>query len=230
MVKVVFCVPGQLFSNTFLQCWTDLILACPHLGVQPLCPVFPYISNVYISRNVCLLGRPELGINQKPFQGKIDYDYLMWIDSDSEWKIRDFKNLLDLMEANRHIHILSGVYMHGNGETLVTIDEGGDLVVPSELENMSELVKMPYTGMGFMMVRRGVFEYIRYPWFIPILPKDEQGNIIDIMGDDIAFCERAKEVGFDTWIATRIRIGHEKPRVLKVPDERAEILRTQQVL
>lgn len=230
MVKVIFCVPGQTFSNTFLQCWTDLILACPHIGVQPICPVFPYISNIYISRNVCLLGKPELGVNQKPFQGKINYDYLMWIDSDSVWKISDFKRLLDLMEANRDIHILSGVYMHGNGEHLVIIGEDGELLLPIELEQMPELVRMPHSGMGFMMVRRGVFEYMKYPWFAPILIKDDQGDVIDIMGDDIAFCTRAKEVGLVTWIATQVRIGHEKSRILEVPDERAEILRTQQVL
>lgn len=226
MVKIVFCIPGQTFSNTFLQCWTDLILACPQLGVHPICPIFPYISNVYISRNVCLLGDPQKGLGQKPFQGKIHYDYMMWIDSDSEWTISEFKRLLDLMESNKHIHILSGVYMHGNGETLVTLDDAGELLLPGELEQLPELVKMPHTGMGFMLVRSGVFEYIKYPWFVPILPMDEQGNIIDIMGDDVAFCERAKQIGFDTWIATSVRIGHEKARILRVPNERAKIIRT----
>jgi hypothetical protein len=227
MVKVVFCVPGQSFSNTFLQCWTDLLLACPQLKVQPICPVFPYISNVYISRNVCLLGQPERGIEQKPFQGKIAYDYLMWIDSDSEWTIQDFKRLLDILEANKHMHILSGVYMHGNGETLVTLDDEGDLLLPIDLDGMPEVVRMPHTGMGFMLVRSGVFEYIKYPWFVPILPTDEQGNVIDIMGDDIAFCERARQVGFITWIATTVRIGHEKSRILRVPNERAKIICSQ---
>jgi len=28
------------------------------------------------------MGDENLGQNQKPFQGKIDYDFIMWIDSD----------------------------------------------------------------------------------------------------------------------------------------------------
>lgn len=216
-VNVVFCIPGQSFSNTFLQCWTDLLLYCPTFGVKPICPVFPYISNVYISRNVCLLGNPGDGVHQKPFRGRIDYDFMMWIDSDSVFTPDDFKRLLSLMLTNQHIHILSGVYMHGSEEAITTINSEGTLITPEELQSYPELKDVPFTGMGFMMVRRGVFEYLPYPWFIPILKTDDQGNVIDIMGDDVAFCERAQRLGFKTWITPTVKIGHEKLRILQVP-------------
>ncbi len=217
MIRVVFCIPGQTFSNTFLQCWTDLLLYCPTFYVQPICPIFPYISNIYISRNVCLLGDPLLGVNQRPLRGQIDYDFLMWIDSDSVFTPRDFKLLLSLMLQNQHIPILSGVYMHGSEEAITTINKEGKLITPAELLNMPDLQHVPFTGMGFMLVRKGVFEHLTYPWFVPILKTDDQGNIIDIMGDDVSFCERASQQGFKTWIATSVRIGHEKPRILEIP-------------
>ena len=42
-----------------------------------------YDSNVFFVRNKCLMGNVLNGIKQKPFQGKIDYDYIMWMNGRS---------------------------------------------------------------------------------------------------------------------------------------------------
>ena len=49
-------------------------------------------SNVYYVRNLCLGGDVLKGKNQKPFQGKIDYDYIMWIDTTKYSMLNNSKN------------------------------------------------------------------------------------------------------------------------------------------
>ena len=49
------------------------------------------------------------GIKQKPFQGKIDYDYIMWIDSDQVFNVEMFKRLLSY-----DVPVVSGCYLMAN--------------------------------------------------------------------------------------------------------------------
>ena len=56
-----------------------------------------YTSNVYHVRNMCLGGDVTKGARQKPFQGNIDYDYIMWIDSDMVFKPEDFTALINTL-------------------------------------------------------------------------------------------------------------------------------------
>ena len=42
----------------------------------------------------------------------------------------------------------------------------------------------------------------------------ESGAVQDMCGEDVSFCLDAKEEGFDIWCDPRIRVGHEKTRVI----------------
>jgi hypothetical protein len=43
---------------------------------------------------MCLGGDLRRGVNQKPFEGKLEYTHLMWIDSDIIFSVDNFKALL----------------------------------------------------------------------------------------------------------------------------------------
>lgn len=81
------------------------------------------------------------------------------------------------------------------------------------------LVKMQYGPTGFMRIRREVFDAMaeRWPddWYIDgatkektydFFPGGRHGN--NFMSEDIAFCHRAKEVGFDLWAMQGVELLH----------------------
>ena len=71
------------------------------------------------------------------------------------------------------------------------------------------LIEVKGNGMGWMLVKKGVFEKTEYPWFGPIIMG------LDYCGEDVAFQVRAKDAGFDSYVDTSIIVGHEKEVVLK---------------
>jgi hypothetical protein len=78
-----------------------------------------------------------------------------------------------------------------------------------------KLFKADYQGMGFLLVKRGVFESFSYPWFHPRLLKwKNHPNWAEFPYDDVEFCMRARENGYDIFIDPKIRIGHEKVKIL----------------
>ena len=68
-----------------------------------------------------------------------------------------------------------------------------------------------YTGFGFMLVKRGVFESMKYPWFRP-----EFVNIrgsTDFTMEDVAWCREVTRLGYKVFIDTDVVVGHEKLKV-----------------
>ena len=94
-VKIVFCLPGRTFSNNFLKSWTYLVSDLSDKDIQWL-PAVGYSPNLYYVRNMCLGGDITRGIHQKPWDG-LDYDYMMWIDSDMVFKPKHFYKYIHSM-------------------------------------------------------------------------------------------------------------------------------------
>jgi hypothetical protein len=223
-ITVVFCLPGRQFSGTFLKNWTELQAACHEKNIVPILSN-KYSSNVYFVRSLCLGADVLAGKAQAPFQGTLDYDYIMWIDNDIIFTPEQFFKMLDTLEKDRTMHVLSGLYAMEGGthfacvkkmETRYFKEHGSyefmRAVPPSE---DSLLIKVDYNGMGFMLVRRGVFEALEYPWFGPKYFQFEKGDnaVYDFCSEDVAFCLSAKAAGFPVWVDPSIRVGHEKTRV-----------------
>jgi hypothetical protein len=223
MIKVVFCLPGKTFTNYFLESWSNLLSACPNLGITPTVR-WAVSSNVYNVRNLCLKGSPELGKDQKVFNGEISYDYIMWIDSDSVFTNDDFNKLFDQMKNNTKIDILSGLYLKEGGKEFTAVEKIDTdyherhgkpaSLTPSDIKGKTKLIKVDYTGMGFMMVRRGVFESLDYPWFQPLGMQGASG-LVNFTGEDASFCIRASQKGYPTYVDPTLVIGHEKSIILR---------------
>ena len=104
-MKVIFCVPGNTFSNRFVKCWTTLQqeLHKQNIEYELLCE---YAPNIYYIRGMLLGGNYSHGPSQHPWQGKKEYDYIMWIDSDIVFKPEHFFKLLE-----HDKDIVSGLYL-----------------------------------------------------------------------------------------------------------------------
>lgn len=173
--------------------------------------------NIYYARNMCLGGDISRGENQKPFNGRLDYDFIMWIDSDVLFKSEQFKVLLE-----HDKDIVSGLYLMKDGVHFATVKEWDEnffkkngyfqFLKPEDLNGQKDLLEVAYTGMGFMLVKRGVFETMVYPWFKP--SEKKIGDMIDFTTEDVSFCLKAKENGFRVFVDGQIRLGHEKKMIL----------------
>lgn len=212
---IIFCLPGDNYSGNFLKCWTDLVLYCVQNNITPI--LSQYSScNIYYVRTMCLGGRSIDGRTQKPFQGKINYDYLMWIDSDIIFNIKQFDKLL-----SHDLDIVSGLYKMQNKTHYATVKNWDvdtykkngcfDFLKPDDIKT-NELFEVSYTGFGFMLIKKGVFEKIEYPWFKPRFI--EMDHITEFTMEDVTFCLEAKEKGFKIMIDPTIVVGHEKKLIL----------------
>jgi len=219
-MKLVVCLTGHSFSGAFLDCWTAFI---EELNING---IYHWINRKQGSviehvRTACLDGDIRLGKNQKPFQGKTDYTHMLWIDSDQTFT---FSNLMSLHSRNKDI--ISGVYPDASSTCLVAVKsidynylrQHGtfNYMLPSDITGQTEPIAVAYTGMGFMLVKRGVFERVGYPWFRQEELKDRE--IIGSFSEDVSFCLNAAKAGFKTYLDPTVKIGHEKPFVLTAKD------------
>lgn len=162
---------------------------------------------------MCLGGDSTKGENQKPWQGKINYDYMLWIDSDIIFHPNDFIKLYNLKKE-----IVSGLYFMQNGQQFATVQDWNEktfeetgrfeFLTPEHLKNQNKPFIVDYTGFGFILIKNGVFEKLKYPWFRPIWKKF--GNVTEFTMEDVAFCHLVKELNLDVWVHPEVIVKHEK--------------------
>lgn len=215
-MKIVFCLPGRTYSGKFLQCWSQLLAWCLANGISVSIQQY-YSCNIYYARNLCLGGNILNGAQQKPFNGQLDYDYMMWIDSDINFTVTQFITLL------RHQKdIVSGLYLMEDGHQYATVEHWDEnffnangyfqFLTKETLSTKTELFPVNYTGFGFMLVKKGVFEAMEYPWFKPEFVTI--GNAYDFTMEDVSFCRQANRLGYPILIDPTVVVGHEKTKVL----------------
>jgi hypothetical protein len=129
---------------------------------------------------------------------KFQADYLIFVDADMTFEPEAFNKLLasgkEIVGAHyfmRRLPPLSVVKM---------ADENGKLI-EGEITIPKEIFKCYATGTGLMAVKMEVFEKIPRPWFF------YQAGEMNI-GEDVWFCERAREAGYDVWCDPTIAVGH----------------------
>jgi hypothetical protein len=216
--NIVFCLPGNRFSDLFLQSWTELLIWCGRNNINPLTS-YAYDSNVYYVRSRCLGASVDRGEYQIPFNGALKYDYIMWIDSDMVFHPSHLENLIEL-----NTDVACGIYKTADHETYATVEKWDKdyYIKHGKFEFLTEsrvrdiragVLPVEYSGMGWMLMKKGVIENIKYPWFAPVW--QEFGNgMREFSSEDVAFCQRIREAGFEIKVDTSTVIGHEKSCVL----------------
>lgn len=71
-------------------------------------------------------------------------------------------------------------------------------------EKHGDIIKCAGVGTGFMLIRTDVFKKLEQPWFM--FTHDESGKLD--YGEDMFFCRKAREAGFDIWLDTKAKVGH----------------------
>jgi len=216
-MKVVFAMPGNNYSREFLLCWSDLLMQAAQKGHQVMISQ-QYSSVVHFARAKCLGGDVLKGKDQKPFQGQMEYDALMWIDSDVVFKPEDFFALLESPHD-----VTAGVYMMEDLQNFATVKEWNKeyfekkgtfkFLRPDDIIGAPQYMQVAYTGMGWMAIRKGVVEDLKYPWFHSDLEKVTD-DIIDMNSEDVTFCKALWEAGHPIHIDTKIRVGHQKKMII----------------
>jgi len=218
---VVFCLPGRGVSYTFLKNFVtlcfDLVQNKASIQISQ-----DYSSMVNFARCKCLGANVLRGPDQLPWDGKLKYDYQLWIDSDIVFNVEKFYQLV-LMDEK----IASGWYCTEDGRTTSVahwLDEddfkgNGGVMNHETLDSIAKRKKpftVDYAGFGWLLIKHGVFEdpQMPYPWFAPKMQVFESGAVQDMCGEDVSFCLDAKEAGFRIMCDPRIRVGHEKTRVI----------------
>jgi hypothetical protein len=222
---IAFCLPGAMYSGTFMTQMIRLVFDLNQLGINFYISQH-YSSMVNFARTDCLQADNFAGTMLTPWRGQIPYDYIMWIDSDIIFKTED---LLELLKMDKDI--ATGWYVQSNGTPISnqsTVVEKMDKQLllnkgAYHFETVEEMARRPgpfkvdYCGFGWVLMKKGVFEKIPYPWFAPkkVQLIKEDGTILeDMCSEDVAMCEDFKEYGFEIWCNPKVRVGHQKMVIL----------------
>ena len=75
---------------------------------------------------------------------------------------------------------------------------------------MKEPIKIAACGFGFLAVKQGVFESLSRPWFGATMITTEDGIEFPIMGEDISWCHKVTQKGYEIWLDPTVRLIHNK--------------------
>lgn len=148
-------------------------------------------------------------------------DWLLWVDSDMQWE----PEALDLLLESAHPTerpIVGGLCFGMAHEELVpTIyqwartDDGELVTYRVGNYERDALVRCAATGAAFLLIHRSVLEAMREAAFNPAFPFFQEVQMgARPVGEDIAFCVRAGQLGFPVYVDTRAKIGHHKSALL----------------
>lgn len=216
-MKIVFCLPASSVSSNYFNCWNATLAYLSSQGIE--CQYSMYENAIVaFTRNVILGANNLRGEYQVPFNGEIKYDYLFWIDHDIVWKPEQILQLI-----NHDKDIVSGCYITTDNNHYpickdmrdeVLLEKGNyQFISRKELAKQKDIFKVDYVGFGFAAIKYGVFESLTYPWFE--LPTRRVGHIYDITSEDVHWCMKIREKGFDIWVDPKCIVGHEKKVILQ---------------
>ena len=218
---IIFCLPGRSYSGEFMLSFIELLSYVSMNGGRFQISQ-QYSSMVNFARCKCAGADVNRGKHQQPFNG-FEYDYMMWIDSDIRFNNELFQKLID---ADKDV--VSGWYAQpqdsGDGGMYTPVVETMSeefflqhgtyqFLTTEDFKNRTDLMKVEYTGFGWILIKNGVFEKIEYPWFAPKLINLSE-DIRDVCSEDVAFCQDVKNSGIEIWVDPTCRVGHEKTLVI----------------
>lgn len=209
-VDYFFCLPGSNFSGEFLISWSNTLLT---LISQQKTFMFNnlYSPIVQETRNMLLNtvgSHSGIAITNELFAGMVSPKKVVFLDSDIVWNQQDMHKLL-----NSDKDIICGAYMTRDGSLACGIDE--TRLQYSYLDTLTSDLELVFSGMGFMAVNFEVLKKMKAPWFqVEYLEKDGDMHMI---GEDVYFCNKARELGYKVYLDPTIRLKHMKTIGLELP-------------
>lgn len=147
-------------------------------------------------------------------------EYFLWTDTDTIFNVEDLKALLDAQ-----LPICGALYFTLDQDEQIVcahLDEDSEdagsyrdvkleRLLNPEGDGPAEPFVVSGLGMGFTLIKREVVESlapIKKLW--PYAETDVDKGY----GEDLTFCLRAKEKGFDSWLVPAVKVGHIKEIVI----------------
>lgn len=209
-INLIIATPGHSVQSGYLK---SLLATISKLAEEKITWGYSceFSSHVAVAREMTLNGNGEMNFLQsQPFNGQFTYDKILWIDSDITFTPED------VLKAYRSEYdIVSGAYLLSNGEVMAFTETFGSPLRHPDVVKMEEPIPIKGAGMGFMAVKSGVFESMERPWFKTVEASHvmEEGSdpiSIQITGEDLSFCTRAIDLGFEIWLDPTIKLIHNK--------------------
>ncbi len=184
-MKILIAIPSARYIET--EC-IESLFAMERTGHVEM--LIPKSYSVDVGRNIIAKYAQENG-----------FDYILWVDSDM---IIPRNTLTRLLSHDKDV--VSGVYSYkvlNNDEVVAKkfMDEErtdyGNLKIKA-IQNSSGLIEVDGFGFGCVLTKVDIFDKIPFPWFI----------YTQDMGEDIYFCRKAQNEGYDLWLDTDVICGH----------------------
>lgn len=156
-------------------------------------------------------------------------EWLLWVDSDMEFEADALTRLIASADPVER-PIVGGLCFGEDAETglFPTIyqfqKDAADRLQCIRLGDYPEdtMFEVAATGAAFLLIHRGALEAMRAQNFNPVFPFFQELEMYDKpVGEDIAFCARARSTRTETWpdgipvfVNTAVKIGHHKSHML----------------
>lgn len=156
-------------------------------------------------------------------------EWLLWIDSDMEFAPDTMARLIESADPVTH-PIVGGLCFGEDAETglFPTIykfqkDPDGHVTCMRLGDYPDDtMFEVAATGAAFLLIHRTALEAMREQNFNPVFPFFQELEMYDKpVGEDIAFCARARNTRNETWpngiptfVNTAVKIGHHKSHML----------------
>jgi len=209
---ILIATPGINFEVQYIKSLVKTLEECNKRGLT-----YKWLNNysslVHHARELTASGSEDRILDPmqtKPGGNEITYNKIFWIDSDISWETEDFFKLYDSEDD-----IVSGIYLLADGfQTSVHMFGENKSISPLEILNKKDKIKVQSIGFGFVAIKSGVFEKIKRPWFSLQLVKVGESidgeDVVDSIGEDISWCIKAKDAGFDCYLDPTVKVSHIK--------------------
>lgn len=170
-----------------------------------------YSASLYVQENRNLL--VDLAIQRGA-------DWLLQIDTDESFEPHALRQLMQTAEKCK-ADIVTGLYTNamlapeGAPGGFLMVDMIFREVANGEYENIvppsdTRPFMVDAFGSGFMLTRTSVYERIEWPWFWLDMITPTGKDRPQIMNEDIAFCRKAREAGYQLWCDPTVEAIHYK--------------------
>ncbi len=207
---VLFLVPcygGQITEACFYS-FLKFSKFAEAMGIDFTVATHTHTSLISLGRSIML---------SQAVQKLDDWTHVMWIDADIQWEPEDIMHLF--IEDK---DIIGGYYPIKN----YPIRPASAFKPVTGGEETDSLIETFYIATGFMLIKRNVCEAMmdhfneelkfRYSnsketenkyvdLFAPIIDADNDDLYLT---EDYAFCKRARQIGFKTYMSKKVQLGH----------------------
>jgi hypothetical protein len=199
--KIIFALPGDNFSSKFMISWTSMLSKLWDTRKYDIM-ISPSTGSYVPFVRMHTLGLDTLrGCDQKPFNNQ-DFDVWITIDSDIVFTP---DQIIELIESTEEHPVVAGMYRMADLTNYAFVKDWDiehfkkhgsfKFITPEEVETWKKETEFKYypvvySGMGFMAVKKEVFDKISYPYFdseLEVIEGDDGKIIKDICSEDVAF-------------------------------------------